>query len=192
MVEALPFEQNFWGDCTNTFDEEQKHFVYGRLMGLERRGYSFDVGGARVVDIGGGPVSMLLKAINLRTGVVVDPLEVPDWVIQRYKAKAIAYVGFGGEEWISERTKSLPSFDEAWIYNCLQHTVDPEAVVANAMRAARLVRLFEWIDIPPHEGHPHMLTAAMLERWLGALGHMEQLAEAGCYGRSFSGVFRSP
>ena len=67
------FEKKYWGDCTNTFLEEQKHYVQARLMGIVAKNWSFDAGGKRILDIGGGPVSMLLKTYNLREGVVCDP-----------------------------------------------------------------------------------------------------------------------
>lgn len=183
MSDALAFEARFWGSCCNTFDEERKHFVYARLMGLKRDWFSFDVAGARIIDIGGGPASMLLKATNFKYGLVCDPLVFPPWVYGRYREAGVTFALTPGEEIGSH------GFDEAWIYNCLQHTVDPERVVANARRAARIVRLFEWIDIPAYEGHPHMLTSAGLSKWLGGPGAVIDLAEDGCHGRSFSGVF---
>lgn len=142
-----------------------------------------------MIDIGGGPVSMLLKCVNLGVGIVVDPLvdRFPEWVVGRYEARDIRIIPWAGEsDELGERI-----FTEAWIYNVLQHTIDPERVVANARRAAKVVRLFEWIDIPPYEGHPHMLTEADLSCWLGGPGHVQELAEGGCFGRSFSGVFPS-
>jgi hypothetical protein len=31
---GFEFEKAYWGDCCNTFDEEGKHFVYAKLMGI--------------------------------------------------------------------------------------------------------------------------------------------------------------
>src|SRR5271155_1191659 len=185
MEHELKFEAAYWGDCTNTFDEEQKHYVYARCMGLNRKRLSFDVQNKRILDIGGGPVSMLLKTINLKEGKVCDPLRYPDWVYERYKIKKIMAAVTVGEE-ITEA-----DWDEVWIYNCLQHTVDPRRVIANARRAAPLLRIFEWIDIPPHEGHPHMLTEPLLTEWLGQAGHVDDFKESGCFGRAFYGVFKA-
>jgi hypothetical protein len=53
MAHYLDVKAAYWGDCTNTFDEEQKHYVYARYMGLGRKHYSFDAQGRRVLDIGG-------------------------------------------------------------------------------------------------------------------------------------------
>ena len=57
----MSFESEYWGDCCNTYDEDQKHYVYAKYMGLMAVGYSFSMSGKSVVDIGGGPTSMLLK-----------------------------------------------------------------------------------------------------------------------------------
>ena len=43
MIDDYEFEKDYWGDCCNTFDEDQKHYVYARLMGLEQEHYSFNV-----------------------------------------------------------------------------------------------------------------------------------------------------
>lgn len=178
----LMFEKNYWGDCTNTFDEDQKHYVYARYMGLSRVHYSFDVSNKRILDIGGGPTSILLKTINLKEGKVCDPLEYPDWIYQRYKVKNIKYSIQRGED-VNEK-----DWDEVWIYNCLQHTDDVEAIIRNALNAGRLLRLFEWVDIPPHEGHPQMITKDLLDSLLGKSGDVVHLSESGCYGKAYYNV----
>lgn len=177
------FEKEYWGNCCNTFDEDQKHYVYARFMGLKRVGYSFDVNHARIIDIGGGPTSMLLKAINLGAGLVVDPLSYPEWCYQRYEAAGIRVSVKRGED------IDGGEFDEAWIYNCLQHTDDPAKIIENAFKAAKKLRLFEWIDVPPHDGHPIELTKESLDKWIGASGQTIRLAESGCYGHAYYNVF---
>jgi hypothetical protein len=81
------------------------------------------------------------------------------------------------------------AFDEAWIYNCLQHTDDPELIIKNARQLANTIRIFEWIDIPPHRGHPQELKEHLLNKWLGGEGHVAELDENICHGKSYSGVF---
>lgn len=178
------FESQYWGDCCNTFDEDQKHYVYARYMGLKQVGYSFDVGGARIIDIGGGPTSMLLKTINLgKRSLVVDPLLYPKWTYDRYSAKGIDSLVVRGEDILEE------GFDEAWIYNCLQHTDDPEKIINNALCAAKTLRIFEWVDIPPHDGHPIELTSEKLNKWIKhRAGYTIRLAESGCYGNAYYNV----
>lgn len=173
------FELSYWGNCCNTIDEEIKQLVYADLMGLRRTHYSFDVEGKSILDIGGGPASLLLKTINLRTGKVVDPLSYPQWTIQRYSLNNIEYCQSRGEDAVEL------GWDEVWIYNCLQHADDPELIIKNALRAGSLLRLFEWIDIPPHPGHPHELTKEKLNDWIGCNGSVKDLAGSGCYGRCY-------
>lgn len=177
------FERDYWGDCTNTFDEDQKHYVYAHYMGLKQTGYSFEADNKRIIDIGGGPTSMLLKCNNLKEGLVVDPLHYPEWTRQRYAIKNISVIVAPGE------ALDEAGWDEVWIYNCLQHTDDPRQIIERARQAAPVLRIFEWIDVPPHPGHPHELTEANLNLWIGAKGGTVTLAERGCYGRAYYGVF---
>lgn len=180
------FEMAYWGDCCNTFDEEQKQLVYSRFLNLKRTHYSFDVEGKTILDIGGGPVSLLLKTINLKKGKVVDPLPYPKWTVDRYTEKNIEYWQLKGEEIIET------GWDEVWIYNCLQHVENPALIIDNALKAGKLLRIFEWINIPPHPGHPHELTEESLNYWLSTKGNTVTLAEGGCYGTAYYAVRTSP
>lgn len=185
------FELSWWtsfcNNCCNTYGEDTKHYTYGRLMGLTQKYHYFVLPNISVVDIGGGPTSMLLKCSGLTKGAVIDPIEYPEWTKQRYASVNITpLVGRGEDIKIKGQEKA---FDEAWIYNCLQHTDDPELIISNAKQIANKIRIFEWIDIPAHEGHPQELKEDLLNRWLGGKGHVTQLNENGCYGKSYSGVF---
>ena len=185
-MDHTEFELSYWGDCCNTYDEETKQFVYAALMGLDRHHYSFNVHDKKILDIGGGPSSLLLKTFNLKAGKVIDPLRYPDWTIMRYAYKNIECWRQRGED-IQEQ-----NWDEVWIYNCLQHVDDPELIILNALKAGRILRLFEWIDIPPHPGHPQELTKNKLDKWIGTKGKTIDLAESGCYGKGYYAVHTSP
>jgi hypothetical protein len=184
-VDDAEFEKEFWGNCVNTYGEETKQLKYLELMGFRRKtswrtGYAFDGNGLTIIDIGGGPCSALLKFENLYYAAVVDPADLPDWVAARYAAAEIAWLKIAAENLVT------PRFDIALIYNCLQHVEDPAQVVKQAMTAASGLRMFEWIDIPPHPGHPHMLTQAKLEEWTGHPGRVVQLnGEYECTGRAW-------
>lgn len=177
------FEKAYWGDCCNTFDEDQKHYVYAKYMGLPQTHYSFDVQGKSILDIGGGPTSMLLKTLNLSRGKVIDPIDYPQWTKDRYAIKNIE-VQVGPGEAMDEG-----GWDEVWIYNCLQHTEDPGMIINKALDAADVLRIFEWVDVPAHDGHPHELTEANLNNWIGGPGQVVQLAQQGCFGKAYYGVF---
>lgn len=144
----------------------------------------YDLRGISVVDLGGGPTSILLKSINAKNPTVVDPCPYPAWISTRYKVAGIKYVTKSGEEF-QPKTK----FDECWIYNVLQHVQDPQLIINNAKKYAKTIRIFEWVDLPAHPGHPHELKADKLDKWLGEKGHVEEMNENGCTGRAYYGVF---
>jgi hypothetical protein len=69
------------------------------------------------------------------------------------------------------------------------HVEDPKKIIENAHVLAKTIRIFEWVDIQPYDGHPQTLTKAGLEESLGAPGFVAELNESGCVGRAFYGVF---
>lgn len=185
---AQQWEQSWWGNCVNTYGEETKQLLYAAKMGLKtfhdgKSPFNIDMGGARVLDIGGGPSSLLLKCVNVH-GTVIDPLPVPEWVKLRYEVADISHLFVRGEDC------DAGGYDECWIYNVLQHTENPEKVIHNARHAAELIRLFEWIDTPTNEGHPHSLSKDVLDRWLGGEGKVEHLNNVNtCTGKAYYGIF---
>ena len=163
------WEQNWWGDCLNTWGEEQKQRHYAERMGLvelsnSQFSFYYNLDGKTVLDIGGGPVSLLLKCVNFGVSTVIDPLPYPDWIAARYKHAQIFYRQQKGED-IEDG-----NFDEVWIYNVLQHVVDPEKIIQNARRAGKIIRLFEWLEIGVAPGHPHNLLEDKMNEWLGGQG----------------------
>jgi hypothetical protein len=185
MDDHLQFEKDYWGSCVNTFEEDHKHYVYARFMEIPCNRFSFDAGGKRILDIGGGPSSMLLKCTNLKSGKVIDPIAYPEWTKTRYASHAIEVAVEDGEDAFET------GWDEVWIYNCLQHAHSVEKIIENAKRAAPVLRIFEWIDIPPHDGHPIELTKKLLDDIIGLPGSgTAYLSESGCFGVAYYGVFR--
>jgi len=186
---AQKWEAAWHGDCLNTYGEEEKQLVYAKRMGLmfyhnKKSPYNINMYDKTVIDIGGGPTSLLLKCDNLGPSWVVDPLEVPEWVKARYEAAGIHFSQLPAEK------IEIGGFDEAWIYNCLQHTDSPHKIVNNALKSARIVRVFEWINTSKNDGHPHAFTAQILDEWFKGEGKRERLnGEANCFGDCWYGIF---
>lgn len=189
------WESEWWGNCANTLREELLQFAYSKRTGLQssynsRTDFNIDMGGKSVIDLGGGPVSLLLKCQNVK-GTVIDPCKFPDWIRARYKAAEIKYFQIKAEDLV------LAASDEVWIYNVLQHTVDPEKIIRNAKKAAPVIRLFEYVDAGTSDGHPHELTEAKLNQWLNGKGTVEWINEEGdsalnkhgAIGKCYYGVF---
>ena len=175
------------GIGANTFNEERKQFVYAKKMGIEvysslETPYNIKNYG-KILDIGGGEASLLLKVINPTGCVVVDPCKYPKWISERYKEYGITLIKEKAEDW------DCIGFDEVWIYNCLQHCEDPEKICKNALKAGKLVRVFEWVENGISPGHLHNLTEKDLNKWLEGEGKVERVDESGCNGLCYFGIF---
>lgn len=174
----------------NTFGEEAKQITYAHRMGFgivndgSGRWPVYDMDGKSVLDIGGGPVSILLKCVNVENATVVDPCVYPKWTRDRYRSAGIKVVERPAEDY-----RPRTQFDEVWIYNCLQHTIDPEKIVRQARQYGEVLRMFEWLETPACEGHPHTLHADELNEWVGGGGHIENVNENGAVGLAWYGVF---
>jgi hypothetical protein len=171
------FERDWWGDCVNTYAEENKQISWAKYMGLEvtdmgnpDRFPLIDLHGRSVIDIGGGPVSLLLKTVNGGSLAVMDPCSYPAWVYGRYEAHDILYIQSMAENMFVDQIK--PQWDEAWIYNVLQHVLDPGAVMDTAFRVAKTVRVFEGLELGVSPGHPHNLMQDDMDKWCRGQGNM--------------------
>lgn len=175
--EATEWEKNWWEDCCNTYGEECKQLEYIRKMGLnfvneQYTRYRIDGEGKNIIDIGGGPVSILLKCFNIK-GTILDPCNYPEWVYSRYRIARIDIRVMKGE--LMGSTFKEKEFDEAWIYNVLQHVDDPELIIKNAQKVSKLIRIFEFADIGISPGHIHNLTEENLNKWLCGEGKTEKI-----------------
>jgi hypothetical protein len=163
---AQEVESAWWGDCTNTYHAETMQFLMATRMGLNVWDSHIRTAGT-IADIGGGPVSMLLKSEGWERAIVVDPGVYPRWTRDRYGSAGIEVRQVMGEAFV-HLAEVTP--DEIWIYDTLQHVVDPEAIVAGACDLAPVVRLFEWIEFETNDAHIHTLIAADIESWATKAG----------------------
>lgn len=188
---ANEWESEWWGQCINTLNEEMKQLVYAQKMRLKifknNKGQTvIDTFEKHIIDIGGGPCSMLLKCIK-PSGLVLDPCRFPQWVYERYRLNGITPVIHMAEEygyWYQG------VYDECWIYNVLQHVNDVEKVIKNALSCSKVIRIFEWIDTQENIGHPNILTEQILNNLLHGYGKVESLNQSECIGRCYYGMFK--
>lgn len=194
------FETAWWGDCIlSSFGEEAKQLTYAPRMGLVNTPEGghwpvYDLAGKSVLDLGGGPVSITLKTVRGGALTVVDPLPVPDWVKARYAEKGVLHKQHEAEDLCDSCEERDHNWDEVWIYNVLQHVVDPERVIRVARHQGRLLRIFEWLETPAMPGHPHTLHADDLNDWIGGSGGrvsgtVENVNENGAVGLCYYGLF---
>jgi hypothetical protein len=201
--EHQEWEREWHNDCVRTeFAERTKQITYAHRMGLVNWPANgcwpqYDLEGKSVLDIGGGPYSLLLNTRNPGRMVIADPCDYPMWVHARYAEIKATFVRIAGEDIDQYLDPDHFVFDEVWIYNVLQHVKDPGKILANARRLGKALRIFEWVDLPPTIGHPHELKVEQLREWIGASdsvgwGVYENFMhspENGCNAPAFYGYF---
>ena len=167
----------------NSYHEELKQHKYAEKMGITIDQWSkINLNGKSVLDVGGGPASLLLKTYNAGRRKIVDPLDMPDWVTARYKDVGIELQKIPAED-MDEH-----GWDETWIYNVLQHVQDPVRVIEKIKKVGKVVRVFEFLERPANEAHPHVLTADVLNAAFGKVGVVTELADP-IVGKVYYGVF---
>lgn len=132
-----------------------------------------DVAPSSVLDVGGGPSSLLLGLPAMARRTVLDPLTFNESDEERYRAEGILR-----DTTPAEKYAGAPH-EEVWLYNCLQHVMDPTAVLDMcAKKAVRAIRLFEWVNVPTDELHLHTLSSRAIVAALQARGfHADRSVE---------------
>ena len=179
------WESTWWGDCVNTYGEETKQFDYAGKLGLEiladSQGKYFLTGGVSVLDVGGGPVSLLLKCRDRGRCAVVDPCNYPPWIGRRYKAADIEYRRSKAEVMAFDEV-----FDEVWLYNVLQHVESVEQVIRGCQKYGKIIRVFEWLEIGVAPGHPQNLLEDQLNELFRGEGKVNADVPRG---KEYYGIF---
>jgi 2-polyprenyl-3-methyl-5-hydroxy-6-metoxy-1,4-benzoquinol methylase len=169
-------------NCANSYNEETKQYDYSSRMGLnEFKTIKFGIAGwdfkdKTVLDVGGGPYSILLKSKAKRM-VVLDPCDYPNWTMVRYKECGVEYLKQKAEE-----MKFDKPFDIILCYNVLQHVENPEEICKRMRKSAKLIYFFDWLGIGNAPGHPQLLEREKLDKWLGGIGKVPEDNQSMYYG----------
>lgn len=172
----------------NSYNEETKQYIYASKMGLDeyRTDYygqiGWDFGNMRVLDVGGSGQSILLKAKGNRT--VLDPINPPQWMLDRYKASGITFLNQKGEDYIPGE------YDLVIGMNVLQHCDNPEKIVSNVLKISKLIKWFDWIEAGTPKGHIHNLHREDLDRMFGGSGRVESINQNPVVGLAWYGTFK--
>lgn len=158
--ECQKYERESWGNdiyITDDNVEVEKQNTYAKLMEIvtDEHFDKIDLQNKSILDVGCGPVSLLLRCKNFKRAVGIEPLFYSEQVNEIYKKSNIELLQIPAEN-MDFKTNE---FDEVWMYNVLQHVKSPGAILEKLIQYGSVIRIFEWINIPAHEGHPHMLTA---------------------------------
>lgn len=131
---------------------------------------NMDVSGKWIVEIGPADFPALAYCEGLkRHGVVVEPM--PSTLLERCSTlpgKGFYIFRGPGEEFALEVTPCEGrGVVEVWLFNVLQHVMDPELIVMNAQRYADVIRFFEPLNYGTDICHLHNFTLETFQDWSG-------------------------
>lgn len=134
----------------------------------------FDLKNKVIVDMCGGPSSLLLRCKNFKRAMIIDPGDFPDFIVNRYKENNIEILKIPAEEFdykILEEYKENHHI-ETWFYNALAHCFQPYIILKNAMENSNIIRMIEGCNMGINIQHPQNLTQEEFEEILGQRGIM--------------------
>jgi hypothetical protein len=146
----------------HTFQEaegiEHYHSTYRHYFRFVQLG--FDLGGLSVIEIGPADFPALRHCKNY-SGIIIEPM--PSEILKKFCDSA-------GVQLITEPLEEiadLPEVTEIWLFNVMQHIIDPDKFVQKCKEVAKRIRFFEPINYPVSEYHPHTYTEEDFKGWFG-------------------------
>ena len=118
--------------------------------------------GKRILDVGGGPKSLLLNTVGAGFSVVMDPVDYLAYIPnlkELFDSKKIQFRCCTIED--SNRSEN---FDEVWCYNVLPHTSTPNEFLSSLILKVKdggILRIMEPMH-EPYEHHPTKVTSDIL------------------------------
>ena len=168
-------ERRFWENWFRSTDDPTDSRWLNRVLqsfGLEENQHFEE---EVIVDIGAGPLGILTK-LKAKRKIAVDPLafDTTDRSIERIKAP--------GEKIPLDNDVAGRIF----IYNVLQHVCSPVKILDEIHRLLKpggTVYLWEQLNLPANQTHPHSLKLELFEEWLERhhLDVIERIHEHDCY-----------
>jgi hypothetical protein len=128
---------------------EQSYRQYFQHLGI------LNVSDRVIVEIGPADFPALAYVQHAKGSMIIEPM--PSEHLKRFGIP----INTGMAEDVEYEA------DEVWLFNVLQHVIDPHKIVERAKKQASVVRFFEPIDYGCDECHPWNLTEAMFREWFG-------------------------
>lgn len=153
-LEANEGEKSHWNTVLNSkelTEREDGYYRHAAVMFLQKDNPT----NISVIDIGGGPLSLTLHH-DLGNCLVIDPILLTPPYMKNYTEHGISFIQSTAEDFLADYTDKV--YDEVWMYNCLQHTIDPDFIMENLWRVGKVLRISEPTNTPINTLHPHSFT----------------------------------
>lgn len=139
-----------------SFEVGYAHYAESYCQYFEYLDIPLDMNGKNIVEIGPADFPALGYLTNRGEGcMIIEPM--PSEHLKRFSVP----INTGMAEDVDYEA------DEVWLFNILQHVVDPYKIVERARSQAGVIRFFEPINYGIDECHPWNLTMNMFKEWFG-------------------------
>lgn len=184
-LQAHEDENDYWKTLLQDpkrIEGEDAFYRYAPVLGLD----TDNVNGKQIIDIGGGPLSILYH-FDCPYSDIVDPLVIPEEFKHRYIERKLFYIQRKAEDFIQDFLGD--PFDEVWMYNCLLHVQDPKYILYNLSSIARVLRIGEPMGTGINTAHPHTFTVEQMTEWLMDISKSQRFLSRQYDYLYFGGVF---
>ena len=169
MVSREEWQQAQKGEITHhvgNFDlneANRNHYndIYKTIFRCIDPAFNFDVSEKKIMEIGPGVFAALLYSKNTQNSFIVEPLDLPENVLAQYANKNITVLKGAIED------LNLPQVDEVWVFNVMQHILEPEIFVSKIKKIAKKILFFEPINTPIDQLHVYSYTLSDFQKYFG-------------------------
>lgn len=130
-----------------------------------------DLKGKSILEIGPADYPALGFCINGKNCEIIEPMPssiLKEIIGSKSNDYTILNRGNNTAEFILiEANSRNHQWDEIWMFNLLQHVIDPDIIIAQAKYAAKTIRFFEPINMGTNDCHLHAFS---YEYFLNQLG----------------------
>lgn len=140
---------------------------YFRYVGLGK-----NLEGLHIVEIGPADNPALAICSNYEKSIVVEPM--PSAKLEEFlksRGSLILLINSPLEHIddlsIDNMRFDMPYTKEVWLFNVMQHIIDPDVFVQKCKLLADRIRFFEPINYPTDVHHPHTYTIEDFNNWFG-------------------------
>lgn len=128
---------------------------YFRLLEL-----GFNLHGLSVTEIGPADYPALRYCENYTHSVIIEPM--PSKELEVFCDGKISLITEP-----LELINTLPATTEVWLFNVMQHIIDPDIFISKCKEIGKRIRFFEPINYPTSVHHPHQFTVDDFRKWFG-------------------------
>jgi hypothetical protein len=172
---------------TKSLEEGIHHYriAYGhnfRYLGIDPR-----ITEAHIIEVGCADFPALMFIDDIYDCMIFEPMP-SEFLKHLCMIKGITLLDMPFEDMIPIRSKY-----EVWMFNVLQHVIDPELFITKA-KTAGIVRYFEPIDTEITDYHPHSFTKDHFDRWFPGVNKFYNETTNECFhnGPCCYGVWNNP